>query len=365
MKVGFALLSSSHDAAPSTRIACVNIFPTLSALGLEPVVVFEPTETKIEPDMSGVAERAAASGCDVVVFQKIHGESVLRCVTRLRELGIATVYCGCDFVADALAASVDRTAVVTEFLRSLYAPELQSRIDVVHDGIERPEVHKGPVSQTSRPLQAAFVTSSELYALPVVGVPPAPWRVNVLGRFERNRAQRRRSLRWTLMSTRSARAAFTTLHAVLHSRISHTPWTEDGVYDGLMAADIGIIPIDTSDTTAHIGASLPAWKIKSENRLTLKMAVGLPVIATPIPSYESVIEHGVNGFFATSRADWTHCFRQLRDPRLRAEMGARARASVLDRFSRTAQAQKLAWCIQRACESHARRSVHEALLSSS
>ena len=354
IKIGFALLSSAKDPAPSTRIACLNLFPVLSSLGLEPIVIFDPALPAIEPDMSGVAERAAANRCDVVVFQKIHGDSVLSCVARLRELGIATVYCCCDFVDDVMAAAVDRTAVVTEFLRSLYAPELQPKIDVVHDGIERPEAHKRPsMRKVSQPLQAALVTSNELYALPVVGIPPTPWQVNVLGRFERERAQRLRSLRWALMRAENLAGAFAMLRAALHPRIIHTPWSADSVYERLIRADIGIIPIDTSVTYVHPEAPLPAWQLKSENRLTLKMAVGLPVVATPIPSFESVIEHGVNGFFATTRRDWTRCFGELCDPALRTEIGARARSSVLERFSVIGQAQKLVGCVQRACDAHA------------
>jgi hypothetical protein len=39
-----------------------------------------------------------------------------------RKLGIATIYFVCDFVDDAMAACVDRTATVTAYLRSLYSP---------------------------------------------------------------------------------------------------------------------------------------------------------------------------------------------------------------------------------------------------
>jgi hypothetical protein len=350
-KIGFALLSSAQDPAPSTRIACLNLFPALSALGFEPMVIFDQALPTLEPDVSAVAERAAANCCDVVVFQKIRGVSVLGCVAQLRRLGIATVYCGCDLVDDTVAAAVDRTAVVTEFLRSLYAPELQTKIDVVHDGIERPELHKQPSPhKVSRPLQAALVTSVDLYAPPVVGIPPAPWHVNILGRFQHHRLQRLRSLRWALMRARNGKAAFAILRAALHPRILHSPWSPDGVYEGLMRADIGIIPIDTSDTFVHSDAPVPVWKLKSENRLTLKMAMGLPVIATPIPSYEPVIEHGVNGFFALTARDWKRYLSELRDPDLRAEMGARARLSVLNRYSVDTQAQKLADCIRRACD---------------
>jgi hypothetical protein len=357
LKVGFALLSSATDPAPSTRIACINVFPSLRALGVEPFVLFDQPEANREPDVTGVAERAAACGCHVVVLQKIHGDSVLRCVARLRALGIATVYSVCDFVDDAMASAVDRTAAVTRHLRSLYAPELHQRIDVVHDGIERPELRKVPSIPTrqERPL-AALVTSQELYAVPVVGAPPAPWRVNVVGQFPLRIGSRLQSLRWALMREASLHAAARTVGAALHPRVAHTPWSPDGVYEELLKADIGIIPVDTSDTYVFPEATVPTWQLKSENRLTLKMALGLPVIASPIPSYELVIEHGKNGLFARSGADWRHCFNVLRDPALRLEMGTQARLSVLDRYSIATQAKLLAQCIQRALDTHLRRS---------
>jgi glycosyltransferase involved in cell wall biosynthesis len=63
------------------------------------------------------------------------------------------------------------------------------------------------------------------------------------------------------------------------------------------------------------------------------MANGIPVICSPIESYRKVIEHGVTGFFAESESDWAHYLRQLRDPKLRNEIGLRAKASVVEKFS--------------------------------
>jgi glycosyltransferase involved in cell wall biosynthesis len=105
-------------------------------------------------------------------------------------------------------------------------------------------------------------------------------------------------------------------------------------------ADIGIIPIDASP--AHEpGSNAPKWKVKSENRLTMKMCAGLPVVATPIPAYEPVIEQGHNGFLARSRRDWIQCLEALRDPDARREIGQRARESVLVRYSMDEQARRL------------------------
>lgn len=79
------------------------------------------------------------------------------------------------------------------------------------------------------------------------------------------------------------------------------------------------------------------WMRKSENRLTMKMALGLPVVASPVPAYLDIVEQGVNGFIATTPADWHRCLAELRDPALRRSMGMRARQSVLERFSASAR----------------------------
>jgi glycosyltransferase involved in cell wall biosynthesis len=88
------------------------------------------------------------------------------------------------------------------------------------------------------------------------------------------------------------------------------------------------------------------WKVKSENRLTLKMAMGLPVVATPIPAYEPVVEQGVNGFLARSMDEWMQHLGALRDPALRMSMGQQARQTALTRYSMDRQAEKLIAVLQ-------------------
>jgi len=65
------------------------------------------------------------------------------------------------------------------------------------------------------------------------------------------------------------------------------------------------------------------------------------VIATPVPSYLPVIQHGANGFLAATPEDWLRYLDDLRDPDLRRMVGERARQSVLDRFSQETQAKNL------------------------
>jgi len=128
------------------------------------------------------------------------------------------------------------------------------------------------------------------------------------------------------------------LNFFVQSAIDCVQWREDRVYQALLDADIGIIPIETDATQ---GALLPGWQVKSENRLTLKMAVELPVIATPIPAYEPVIVQGQNGFLAKDQTDWLDCLAALREPGLRQQMGQTARQTTLAGYSMELQAQRL------------------------
>ena len=71
------------------------------------------------------------------------------------------------------------------------------------------------------------------------------------------------------------------------------------------------------------------------------MAMGLPVIATPIPAYEPLVKQGQNGFLASDKYEWLQHLSALRDPALRRSIGQQARKSAMAEYSMTRQAEKL------------------------
>jgi glycosyltransferase involved in cell wall biosynthesis len=72
----------------------------------------------------------------------------------------------------------------------------------------------------------------------------------------------------------------------------------------------------------------------TEYKITLGMAVGLPALASPQQSYVEAIEHGGGGIVAGAPAEWRTAFERLRDDApYRAELGARARRTVHDRYA--------------------------------
>ena len=347
MKIGFVLLSNSANPLPSTRITVLNMFPYLRDAGFDPHIVFEPPSPTEVPDVSGLAHGISSQGFRAVFFQKVHGASVEVLARELRGAGIKTIYGVCDLVNPSMVEATDVTIAVTHYLRSLYPVALQSRIHVIHDGIENPLAHKQSWSEhqgsPQRRLRSVLVTSATLTRLPVLGTPPEWLSVTIVGRYPpaSARLERLREARWKLFEqppgARLDYAAF-----LLNRHIQRLQWDPAGVYEQLKEADIGIIPVETTSLPSEAGAAVPSWKVKSENRLTMKMSIGLPVIATPIPAYEPVLQHGTNGFFASSHADWQRCLLALRDPALRREMGERARRAVLPRYSMERQGSEFA-----------------------
>ena len=346
-RVGFVLLSPAERPVASTRIAALQVFDGLRHHGFEPVVLYAPATPHQTPDPGLHAADIAHRGIRVVVFQKVYGPHVLRLAQELQAVGVATVYLVCDIVEPQMCAACTATVVVTEYLKSLYPKALQHRIHVVHDGIERPEVVATPRPITpsrSAPLRGVFVTSEDLVDLPGLVVPP-PWMsVTCVGEYAPKhqwRARWRRT-RWAVRVAISWQQRWNIARALACPRVKRVVWTPEGVYDELQRADVGLIPIDTTSTFRLPLQPVPSWKLKSENRLTLMMAAGLPVVATPIPAYEAVIMQGVDGYLASSRADWRQALAALRDPQRRGAMAVAARATVLLPFSRDRQARQLA-----------------------
>ncbi len=347
IKIGFVLSSSSRDPLPSTRIAVLNVLPLLRAAGFDPHIVFDPEVPTSQPDLDGLAERLIAERFQLVCFQKVYGPRVVAAARTLSAAGIKTASLVCDMVDVDMATVTDVTATVTEHLRQLYPAALKHKIHVVHDGIEHPECFKTRWSSHRgsrwRPLRAVLVTWASPTRLPVLGVPPSWLEVVVVGRYPpvTDTVRRFKEMWWDIREEPGLPRRLASLPFLLSDRIHRHAWHPSGVYKVMAGADIAILPIEPSSEFAP-GTRVPAWRVKSENRLTLKMSMSLPVVATPIPSYERVVHHGHNGFLADSRAEWLTCLNALRDPQLRRSMGAEARRSVSERYSVALQAQRLA-----------------------
>ncbi len=103
------------------------------------------------------------------------------------------------------------------------------------------------------------------------------------------------------------------------------PWSEDTEIHRIQQMAIGIMPL--TDT--------PWARGKCGFKLIQYMACGLPVIASPVGVNRHIIEHGKNGFLASSDEEWENALNTLlQDPDLRHRMGREGRAKVENEFSR-------------------------------
>ena len=72
----------------------------------------------------------------------------------------------------------------------------------------------------------------------------------------------------------------------------------------------------------------------TEYKITLGMAVGLPVVASPQQSYVEAINYRGGGIVAADNSEWrTALARLISNPVLRADLGQRARQTVVERYA--------------------------------
>lgn len=109
-----------------------------------------------------------------------------------------------------------------------------------------------------------------------------------------------------------------------HLLLDSMPWTEASEVARIQAMDIGVMPL--TDT--------PWARGKCGYKLIQYMACGVPVIASPVGVNSQIVEHGVNGFLASTEREWAEALRRLlRDPALRVAMGREGRRKVENDYS--------------------------------
>jgi glycosyltransferase involved in cell wall biosynthesis len=124
-------------------------------------------------------------------------------------------------------------------------------------------------------------------------------------------------------------------------RVEVVPWSSETEVESLRSLSIGIMPIPDN----------PFERGKSGLKLLQYMAVGLPVIASPVGVNRKIVEPGVNGFLCETTDEWVTAIRALAaDAQLRQRMGQAGRRKVEALYSLQASAPRLASLLRRAAE---------------
>jgi len=348
MRIGF-VISGSHTIA-GARLQGYLMHDAFRRMGQESRILFAPSRyVESLTDGERRAIESQLDDLDVLVLQKVFGEQAQSLRYRCRQLGIAVVYIACNFQGRAMVECADYTIAVSSTLKKGFGFRSRDRIQVVED----------PVEVADQPGKATYESGGAFAVVYVAGEPmedPLLARFNGLGeRMTLHQITGSRSLnessdgealhqqhgarlmrlvrlhpvdvlhkirtrglmareRWCWRdAVRSAGAVPSRWHA----------WGEDTVCDEIVKHDVAVIPCELNSE----------WNLsKSANRATMFMALGMPVVASPLPAYCEVIEHGRTGFIAETRKDWIECLDALRNKKLRERIGRAAREEALSKY---------------------------------
>ena len=112
------------------------------------------------------------------------------------------------------------------------------------------------------------------------------------------------------------------------ARVEFTPWSWEVEVPRMHQCQIAVVPVKPD----------PWSRWKFYYKLVQCMAMGLPVVASPIGSNLEILEDGRTGFLADTPEEWYDRLRRLaEDAELRRAMGREARRVVEERFTLTGQ----------------------------
>ncbi len=127
-------------------------------------------------------------------------------------------------------------------------------------------------------------------------------------------------------------------------QVESLPWSAEREVQDLMEADIGVMPLHDS----------PWEQGKCSFKLVQYMACGLPVIASPVGMNRDVVKNGINGWLASSPAEWVAAIESLAaDPGLRQRLGLSGRDRVENEYCIQAQAPRWAGWLKQLARSPA------------
>jgi glycosyltransferase involved in cell wall biosynthesis len=118
-----------------------------------------------------------------------------------------------------------------------------------------------------------------------------------------------------------------------HLQVEVKPWSEATEVEDIYGFDVGIMPLPDD----------PWERGKCGYKLIQYMACSRPVIASPVGANREIVEHGVNGFLATTDDEWRSALDMLyAAPELRARLGAAGRRKVETAYCTRVTAPRLA-----------------------
>lgn len=291
LRVGWIMVGDENFG--SARIQGFNVHRHLLAQDVSSIVLKAPSIADHHLNF-GVRDyfRVSVGRYDIVVFQKVFDTAAIRLAKWLRWLGCRTVFILCDYYRTDMVNAVDQVIVTSDFLARFIHDEYGIEPVVIDDAIEVP--HGACVVPTNnRHPRAIWVGSRDNW-----------------GTIERLQ----------VLIDRSGLGNAVEVFTVSDHPDALVPWSKERALAECLRADFAILPTEDSQ-----------WAMaKSTNRLSMFLALGLPVLAQPIPSYLDLAVQTGGVVFASSDEEWIDGLHEMCDPTYRSRVIGNAAKKVRD-----------------------------------
>jgi len=297
-KIGW-ILTGDYSFA-SSRLQGYRIHDYLTAQGCDSNIIadsFGQYETGYSPTFFSVLRKILHNHLDVVFFQK-PGWMMFKMSEILRLRGIKTIAIQCDPFPGDYGHYFDATVLTTEELKQqLKIPNAY----VIDDMLEVPlQVHKETYTAQSERLRVVWVGQG-------TGSGGRKFIEPFLNQLAQN-PKIANNIEFVTIS----RGTWAT-----HE------WSLGTVYKLICDCDMAIIPLP-EDNWANA---------KSANRLTMFMALGMPTIVSPVPSYLRIIQPGENSLLARTPDEFVTAIELYRNEERRKKLGSAGRELAINHFS--------------------------------
>lgn len=288
------VISGSREKA-SSRLQGFLIHEWLTSQGVRSELIatdFNRTDSAASAAFLSAAIKLRCSMATHAVFEAPEWPMV-QIAQLWRSWGKPAIAVRCDNIPGAYDDNFDLTIVPTEGLRSVLQIK---RGTVINDIVEVPEtVYK----QDYR--------SGEKIRVVWVGHPSYQNYITQLVSRLQSHPDIKKSFQFELISTGS---------------FATRQWSETTVVQDILSGDIALLPIPQGDW----------YQNKSSNRLAMMFSLGMPVVASRIPSYEELGRDGENAFLFESEDEIVSRLLALRSPETRRRLGMQGRLSLGDRY---------------------------------
>lgn len=287
------ILSGNKDR-PSSRIHGFNVHEALCKKGVASVIDWHPSKYIKDIPFGSIRSKLYVrliGKNDIVIIQKAKGKRTVNLLKLLKKRGIYTVYVDCDIPVKEKEASHARHIILTsKYLVERYRERFpEKRIDFIDD-------------------------ASELFISPEKKVNANPTKAVWFGFAGTQKWKSYLELKAKVNIWKRDGEISTVLRSVSDSKDADYQWTNDAL-QLISSFDFATIPL-FFDNPMSLG--------KSSNRVVQAMALGMPVLASPLPSYREVIKDGYNGFLCSTDQDWLSAIKKMEDPKTLKEMSLNA-----------------------------------------